>query len=128
MKQKKISPFKKAALWVCVLPASLLGASIVHGLYALMQHLTEGEFNILHKIMASGLYGAAFVYIGYLVAPAHKNITATVLAGIVLFFSGMLLTGMLDDSMTLGIVATLFMNVGSIAICCNAWHENLNSL
>ena len=80
--------------------------------------------------MASGLMGAAFVYIGTFIAPGQKKTVAIVLSGILLVLSGFLLFPAFSDIYRYlwSIVSAIALNVGSIILTVLIQKDEIDSL
>lgn len=78
----------KALRWILVLPFSLLSFFVANVLWQWLYSITASRYLdpnsmlnlIIVDIMSSAISTAAFVYIGALIAPSYKKITALILA------------------------------------------------
>jgi hypothetical protein len=121
---------KKALLWAAVLPASLVGMMLSFGLWRIIHNLTAARYidtdswlNIFFvEIMSNLIAGAAFVLIGYKVAPNNQKTTAIVLTALLLLVGGssLFIVNFMSKEYfaNIGIIAGLF---GSIACCISIY-------
>lgn len=118
--------WKTILRWIALLPASILGMMLSFLLWRILHNITAARYIdtdswlnfIFVEIMSNIIAGAAFVYIGFKVAPSDKKTVAIILTGLLLVVSGSSLfivnfmTG--EYFSNIGIICG---NIGSI-VCC----------
>ena len=121
---------KNVLLWIAVLPASLVGMMLSFGLWRIIHNLTAARYidtnswlNIFFvEIMSNLIAGAAFVFIGYKVAPNNQKTTAIVLTALLILVGGssLFIVNFMSKEYfsNIGIIAGLF---GSIACCISIY-------
>jgi hypothetical protein len=122
---------KNSLLWISILPASLAAMFLSFGVWRILHIITSSRYidqnswiNIIFvEFMSNFLASAAFVYVGYKVAPNKKIIVAIILTSLLLIVSGSSLY-ILNF-----ITKNYFQNIGTISgifgavICCVGIYE-----
>ncbi len=106
--------------WLAILPASILGACLMHGVFVLFN-----DSGLWTKIIASAIFGGAFVYFAYLIAPSHKNNVATIFTGIIWMFTLLSLFNVIPNS-AIGIIGAIVMSVSAGIVCKAAWNGEID--
>ena len=112
--------------WISVFPASVLGMILAAWLWRLFYNIITAGFidtfpwlNILViEILSNFLAGAAFIYVGFKIAPNYQRTIAVVLCGLLLLLSGSSL--FIVNFMTKDYFSNISIvcgNIGSI-LCC----------
>ena len=126
---------KNLIRWIAVLPLSFLGLILSFALWKIIHNITSYGYidpnswlNIFFiEIMSNLISGAAFVYIGFKVAPTHQKIVAAVLTFLLVSISliSLFIVNFIEKDYfsNIGIISGI---VGSIACCISVFKNELN--
>lgn len=84
------------ARWLLFLPSAVIGSWLLYLAYNIINYTFDSEWESFingTEIIAHGILGCAFVWIGTAIAPSHKNTVSVILLVIACILAGLAIYG-----------------------------------